>query len=83
MRRTTLLAAATILALAVGSLGSVASADAGTTPPVTGSGWTARPETYPGTVTTTDLAIPISDGVVLRGDLQLPADAQGHAIPGR
>jgi uncharacterized protein len=45
--------------------------------------WTPRPEDYPGTVSTKDLAIPMSDGVVLRGDLTLPADAAGAAIPGR
>ncbi|HWJ80964.1 MAG TPA: CocE/NonD family hydrolase [Nocardioides sp.] len=44
------------------------------------AGWTPRPEQYPGTVTRTDLVIPMSDGVKLRGDLQLPADADGTAI---
>ncbi|MBZ5739009.1 CocE/NonD family hydrolase [Nocardioides mangrovi] len=47
------------------------------------SGWTARPADYPGTVTRTDLAIPMSDGVVLRGDLVLPADADGAPVDGR
>ncbi len=47
------------------------------------SGWQPRPATYPGTVTQTDLAIPMSDGVVLRGDLELPADANGNAIDRR
>ena len=47
------------------------------------SGWQPRGEDHPGTVTTTDLAIPMSDGVVLRGDLTLPADAAGTAIAGR
>lgn len=42
--------------------------------------WTPRPEQYPGTVTRTDLPIRMSDGVVLRGDLVLPADADGNAI---
>ncbi|WP_203336466.1 CocE/NonD family hydrolase [Nocardioides limicola] len=46
------------------------------------SGWTARPAQYPNSVVVTDLPIPMSDGVVLRGDLQLPADADGHRIPG-
>lgn len=47
------------------------------------SGWTPRPAIYPGTVTRTDLAIPMSDGTVLRGDLVLPADADGQAVAGR
>ncbi|GAB3195838.1 CocE/NonD family hydrolase [Nocardioides hungaricus] len=46
-------------------------------------GWEPRPATYPGTVKRTDLAIPMSDGVVLRGDLELPADEDGEAIDGR
>ena len=37
------------------------------------STWTPRPEQYPGTATTKDLAIPMDDGVVLRGDLVRPA----------
>lgn len=45
--------------------------------------WTPRAEQFPGTVKTTDLAIPMSDGVVLRGDLTLPADASGVAIDQR
>ncbi|HYF72902.1 MAG TPA: CocE/NonD family hydrolase [Nocardioides sp.] len=46
-------------------------------------GWTPRPEVYPGTVTRTDLAIPMSDGTVLRGDLVLPARADGTAVKRR
>ncbi len=49
-------------------------------------GWAPRAATYPSTVTRTDLAIPMSDGTVLRGDLVLPADADGNvgrqAVPG-
>jgi putative CocE/NonD family hydrolase len=45
--------------------------------------WTPRPEDYPDTVTQKDLAIPMDDGTVLRGDLTLPADASGTAIPGK
>lgn len=48
-----------------------------------GPAWTPRAEQYPGTVTRTDLEIPMSDGVVLRGDLTLPAGADGVAVPGR
>jgi uncharacterized protein len=43
-------------------------------------GWTPRPAIYPRTVTQTDLAIPMSDGTVLRGDLVLPARADGTAV---
>ncbi|CAI9401340.1 CocE/NonD family hydrolase [Nocardioides sp. T2.26MG-1] len=42
--------------------------------------WTPRPEIYPSTVTRTDLAIPMSDGTVLRGDLVLPARADGTPV---
>jgi len=47
------------------------------------SGWRPRPAEYPATVTRADLAIPMSDGVVLRGDLTLPARDDGTAVPGR
>src|SRR6478735_3745857 len=58
----------------------------GATPAVHGgarASWHPRPATYPGTVTEKDLAIPMSDGTVLRGDLTLPADADGRAVEGR
>src|SRR5690348_11329744 len=42
--------------------------------------WKARDVTYPKTVTVSNLPIPMDDGVVLRGDLILPADADGKAI---
>ncbi len=42
--------------------------------------WKPRRETYPKTVTVPGLEIPMSDGVALRGDLILPADAAGKAI---
>jgi putative CocE/NonD family hydrolase len=42
--------------------------------------WKPRPEQYPATVTTTDLAIPMDDGVVLRGDLVRPARADGSLV---
>ncbi len=45
--------------------------------------WKPRPEQYSSTVTRKDLAIPMSDGVVLRGDLTLPAGAGGNAAKGR
>lgn len=36
--------------------------------------WRPRPAEYPKTVTQTDLAIPMSDGTVLRGDLMRPSE---------
>ena len=44
------------------------------------SGWSARPEDYPDTVTEKDVEIRMSDGVVLRADVERPADASGAAI---
>lgn len=45
--------------------------------------WTPRGEQYPGTVTEKDVAIPMSDGTILRGDVVRPADAGGTAIDER
>ncbi len=42
--------------------------------------WQARPEDHPQTVTQTDVPIKMSDGVVLRADVERPADASGAAI---
>ncbi|MGW1681267.1 CocE/NonD family hydrolase [Saccharopolyspora sp. NPDC002376] len=47
------------------------------------AGWSARGEEYPSTATETDVAIPMSDGTVLRGDVQRPADADGNPLDGR
>lgn len=58
-------------------------AAAGSTAKAPTGRWTARPATYPKTVTVPDLPIPMSDGTVLRGDLILPADAAGKAIPAK
>ena len=44
------------------------------------SAWTPRPEDYPGTVTEKDVKIRMSDGVVLRADVERPADESGAAI---
>ncbi len=44
------------------------------------STWKPRPEQYSQTSTTKDLAISMSDGVKLRGDLTLPANADGTPI---
>jgi hypothetical protein len=42
--------------------------------------WTPRAEHYAGTTTRADLPIRMSDGVVLRGDLVLPTDADGKPV---
>lgn len=76
---TRLLAALVALLAALAALVAPAPAHAA----AESSAWEPRPATYPGTVTQTDLAIPMSDGVVLRGDLELPADENGEAIEGR
>lgn len=43
-------------------------------------GWQARDEDYPHTTTRRDLPIEMSDGTVLRGDLMLPAHADGTPV---
>lgn len=81
-RRTAALVAV-LLALAASLLTTPAQgAGAPTTavPAALPSGWTARPESYPGTVTRKNLLIPMSDGLRLRGDLILPARADGTAV---
>lgn len=45
--------------------------------------WQARPEQFPKVATRTDLPIRVSDGTVLRGDLRLPARADGTAVSRR
>lgn len=45
--------------------------------------WKPRGEQYPNTVAEKDVAIPMSDGVILRGDVVRPADASGKAITKR
>ena len=42
--------------------------------------WKPRPAQYSNTTVVKDLAIPMSDGVKLRGDLTLPANADGTPI---
>src|SRR5689334_8062989 len=84
-------AAVATLALTAGSLAAVSTADAATTAaaapsvaaPALASGWKARPEAYPQTAAVNNLAIPMDDGVVLRGDLLLPAGADGKAASGK
>lgn len=70
---------------ATGAAGrSTAASGSAATPPAAEAAkatvWKPRGEKYPKTVTVRGLGIPMSDGVVLRGDLILPADASGTAI---
>jgi putative CocE/NonD family hydrolase len=68
----------TVLGLALMLLGGSLTFDA-----ATAATWSPRPEQYPGVVKQTDVAIPMSDGVVLRGDVTRPADANGQPIDKR
>jgi putative CocE/NonD family hydrolase len=72
----------TVLAC-IAALSALPAAPASAAGTVAGPTWTPRPEDYPNTVTRKDLAIPMDDGTILRGDLTLPADASGTAIAGR
>ncbi len=86
-------AAVASVLLSLSALGGVAAATSASASPVTtasvataagpASGWKPRGETYTGTAKTTDVKVPMSDGVTLKGDLLLPADASGDAVPGR
>ncbi|TQK69201.1 CocE/NonD family hydrolase [Nocardioides sp. SLBN-35] len=42
--------------------------------------WTPRPAQYEASVTTRDIPITMDDGVILRGDLQRPAGADGKPV---
>ncbi len=42
--------------------------------------WKPRPAQYAGTTTVTDIAIPMDDGTVLRGDLMRPTKADGSVV---
>ncbi len=56
---------------------------AGALPAEAASGWTPRGEQYSTTVSVKDLAIKVSDGVTLRGDLQLPSTDGKTPVSGR
>ena len=67
---------------AVGPVGAPAAAPAVASAP---SGekrrrWKPRPAQYAGTTTVTDIAIPMDDGTVLRGDLMRPTKADGSVV---
>ena len=71
------LSSLTLVGPAPAAVGTVPAAGLATAPE---SGWTARPEDHPGTVTETDVKITMSDGVVLRADVERPADDSGTAV---
>lgn len=79
------LVAASSTALLVGLLSPVAAAAAAPaeTPLVQAASWQPRPEDYPATTIERDLAIPMSDGTVLRGNLSRPVDAAGRTVTKR
>ncbi len=61
----------------------MAGAIAPAAPAAGATGWEPRPEDFPTSVVSKDLAIPMDDGVVLRGDLVLPSTDGKTAVPGR
>lgn len=65
--------------------GTPAGAPSGTPGGATGAApaaapWTPRPAQYDASVTTRDIPITMDDGVILRGDLQRPAGADGKPV---
>ncbi|MDT0203483.1 CocE/NonD family hydrolase [Nocardioides sp. AE5] len=77
------LVATATLVPAVGASASAAPAGSATTGvqiTAKDSGWTARGEDYPKTTLVTDVPIEMSDGTVLRGDVNFPADSNGKRI---
>lgn len=68
-------AAATATPAGTGSAGS-----AGAAPAPAAAPWAPRAAAYGATVTTSDIPITMDDGVVLRGDLQRPAGADGKPV---
>lgn len=75
-------AAATGAAAASATPASPAVGASAATPEVP-SGWRARGEDFPGTVVTRNVSLPMSDGLVLKGDLVRPARADGSVVTGR
>ena len=70
---------ATPLAITPAQAATTTAAPAATAAATT-STWKPRPEQYTATTSVKDLAIPMSDGVKLRGDLTLPANPDGTPI---
>lgn len=77
--RPTIVRLLTILGLTLGLIGAALSFS----PATAATTWTPRGEQYPNTVTERDVAIPMSDGTILRGDVMRPAGADGKAIDER
>jgi len=75
-----LLTAVAAGALVAAPLALSTPAHAATTATTATSTWKPRPEQYTQTTSIKDLAIPMSDGVKLRRDLTLPANADGTPI---
>jgi uncharacterized protein len=71
------LSSLTLVGPAPAAMGTDEAVGLATTPT---SGWSPRPEDYADTVTEKDVKIPMSDGVVLRADVERPADASSTAI---
>ena len=65
------------------TVGPPASATTVATAAAPTSAWKPRPEQYPATTTQQDLAIRMSDGTVLRGNLVRPVDAAGRTVTRR
>jgi putative CocE/NonD family hydrolase len=80
-RRHVLVRLLTVLGLTITVLGS--SGTVGQAQAATAKTWTPRGEQYPSTVVEKDVAIPMSDGTILRGDVTRPADATGRAVSKR
>jgi len=70
-------------ALSAALISSLALAFIGPMPAQAATGWKPRGEQYATTVAVKDLAIKVSDGVTLRGDLQLPSKDGKTAVSGR
>ncbi|MGA8255778.1 MAG: CocE/NonD family hydrolase [Nocardioides sp.] len=59
---------------------SLSTTSAARVKPATNTSWKPRSEQFPATAMTTDLAIPMSDGVTLRADLVQPVDSSGKTV---
>lgn len=64
----------------IGGMLSFTTASAASTSASAATKWKPRGEQYSKTVFEKDVAIPMSDGTILRGDVERPADANGKAI---
>ncbi|MBS45344.1 MAG: hydrolase [Nocardioides sp.] len=72
--------AAPVTAAPVTTAAPATSAAPTSTPARRRDGWTPRRAQFAGTATTTDLAVPMSDGVTLRADLVRPTRADGSVV---